>query len=362
MDIFTVEFWQGVRDWLRPDMKNIKQAAEAEVTRQLVARRFTVTGDGIPGANPAGETQQRTTANLWQRGWRWCKEKRLLLLLGLSFIIIVFLCGQLLDIKAQPSYKGLHLWYGDHHLPAGALVNSGEVLRWDSLQRYLPAALRHEPAEWTFVSDPGSEVYHILLKDSTRICLSGDSRIRLCESYGLSERRLSLTGEAALQVFPYNKQVLTIESGQRQIITSGAVLGVSAYENSNYQASLVSGIMSVMIAGQPYVPVAGNAVTQDRETGKAAMKPIDTASVISWSTGDCYMFSGKTLYEVFAQLERWYGVRITADNPATGYYKYTNCINRKNSLKTVMESLRQTDNIQYAFDECGNVHACWEDQ
>ncbi len=191
-----------------------------------------------------------------------------------------------------------------------------------------------------------AETKTVKLPDGSVVRMNADSRLRLAETYGESDRRVFLQGQAFFKV-QNNGLVFLVETDHGTVTVVGTEFDV----NSRYQRTEVivrEGIVRLKdVAGRDSVELTVN------ERGIAAAgdrgileEQVDAGYLIGW-LDDRFVFHKTPLDEAVDELERRYGVKIDiAGNELrsltmSGSYAYK-------SIDATLESFCLALNLQYA--------------
>lgn len=167
-----------------------------------------------------------------------------------------------------------------------------------------------------YVTGPG-ETLTIVLPDSSVVWLNERSSLNRQEDF--SERNIQLRGEAFFEVRRMEHSPFRIQSGQTTTEVLGTSFNIRAYpEEKKVELTVETGIVAFSRANAPEtrleVKAGASAVfEEDRDAVFQPGKKIDNA--ISWHTGKL-VFEDATLETVRLSFERFYGVRLEAEDPS----------------------------------------------
>ncbi len=164
----------------------------------------------------------------------------------------------------------------------------------------------------------------IHLADGTKMVIGADSRVRVPEGYGRSNRDLYLDGaayfsvrhDATLPLVVYTRFGVTRDLATR--------FAVTAYSTDLVQRVVVAAgrVASSALHSAPVVLTPGDMAVLDRAGRMSVRHGIDAEESLVWTQGDL-RFDDVSLKHVAAELERWYDVRIDLETPGLDTIRLT---------------------------------------
>lgn len=157
----------------------------------------------------------------------------------------------------------------------------------------------------------------ILLSDGSRITLNDNSTV----SFRMDDdsREVMLTGEAYFDVAHDKNRPFYVRTSDLEIKVLGTVFNVKSYhEDDRVETTLVSGKVVVRnmredVEEAKVVELAPNEqVVYFKETARLEKAVTDVETNTSWRSGKLY-FEDETAETIFAELEKYYGVKIAYD-------------------------------------------------
>lgn len=158
----------------------------------------------------------------------------------------------------------------------------------------------------------------VRLPDGTTVLLGPASRVTLPRAYGRRERTVELTGEALFDVPHDAARPFTVRAGGARVRDIGTAFSVQ---------SGPAGVRVVVTEGAvALAPARGNreeVILRQGERGVLALesaapeRAAATAEDLAWTRGEL-VFRDATLAQVAAELRRWYGVELRADDAVSG--------------------------------------------
>lgn len=200
-------------------------------------------------------------------------------------------------------------------------------------------------------ANPNGQKSKVILTDGTIVWLNAASKIRFPEKFELTERRISLEGEAFFDVTRDENRPFVIQSKNALTTVLGTTFNIKSYEKEPVQITVASGRVKVnmentgSLGNDELVLVQNEQVIFSPESGELTKKNVDSNYFLSWKE-DVIRFDNTKLSEVVKTLERWYDKKITIENE-----KLKNCklvAEYKNEkLYNVLQSLKFSLGIDF---------------
>ena len=189
----------------------------------------------------------------------------------------------------------------------------------------------------------------LTLPDQTKVVLNSLSSIRFTSDFGKEERLVQLTGEAFFEVSPDSKNSFIVKTGPVTTTALGTAFNSYSREGE-IQISLTEGKVLVLHETQEVNLNPGEmaAVKDSIEVGT-----FDKALVTAWKEGKI-TFRRKSIGEVMASLERWYGVTIELESEVNKNRTVTGTFNNE-SLEDILIGLSFSMDLKYKING-KNVH------
>jgi transmembrane sensor len=163
---------------------------------------------------------------------------------------------------------------------------------------------------------PQAELSTIKMSDGTIISLNAGSKITYQKGYGVTQRNISLKGEAYFEVAKNENLPLIISAGDASIKVTGTKFNVRAYKGqTEIRVTVTEGTVKLYETGQPAkeaVLSAGETGTYDRAMKVVRKKPILDINDIAWKTR-IIDFHNTSLSEVGYVLENTYHRKVWID-------------------------------------------------
>lgn len=176
---------------------------------------------------------------------------------------------------------------------------------------YDAAGTDKEAVAYNTLSTPAGRQFQLLLPDGTKIWLNAASSVRFPTAFTRTDRKITLSGEAYIEVAADKTKPFYVETGNTAIQVLGTSFNISAYVNDELETTtLVSGAVKVsgrQLTVAPGVPEPGNQVRIGN--GLLTMRPANIEQVLAWKNG-AFNFEGLDLKAVMKEVARWYDVDV----------------------------------------------------
>jgi ferric-dicitrate binding protein FerR (iron transport regulator) len=221
------------------------------------------------------------------------------------------------------------------------------------LQPWLSGRLNQNVAgQWiVFHNEPGKR-NRIVLPDSSLIYLGTASTLKYNADYNRTNRRILLDGEAYFVVRHGGRQPFTVITGHISTVDIGTEFNISWYPGKpSIDIAVVKGKVEVQSTkGESNTRIAaigqGQALQYDTLTAKSVVYSLpDTTLVGAWRKG-ILSFRRRPMREVTDELERYYGVSIRYENPASADILLTTLLDNK-TLEDALEIVTVTAGVRY---------------
>lgn len=217
--------------------------------------------------------------------------------------------------------------------------------------------LPDEPAEKHIAmvvrENPAGQKSKIRLPDGTRVWLNSASRIRFPEEF-TNERTVELHGEAYFEVVKDPEKRFKVASNGITTTALGTSFNIKAYdEQKGVEVWLLSGKVSVErfnenLSQQEKVFInPGEQVIYDKHA-QSLTKISSKKERVLWKEG-IISFNKAGFKEIKRELERWYGVRLEAQN-LNRELRYTAEFNNE-SLERILERMAFTEKFTFKIKE-----------
>ena len=163
------------------------------------------------------------------------------------------------------------------------------------------------------------------LPDGTRVLLGPGSRLAVGRAYGRERREVELRGEAMFDVRHDAARPFAVRAGEAWVRDIGTAFTVHTGADGEVRVVVTAGAVAVRGARQESA-----AETVLREGDRAvfsganvvAQRDAATEEDLAWTRGEL-VFRDAPLEQVAADVRRWYGVELRADDPAVAGRRLT---------------------------------------
>ncbi|WP_170309762.1 FecR family protein [Mucilaginibacter xinganensis] len=208
------------------------------------------------------------------------------------------------------------------------------------------------PAGYTLISVPKGVKKQLSLPDGSTVYLNSGSTLRISPGFGVTNRRISLTGEGFFIVKHNQTNPFTIQSGRLIITDIGTSFNVKAYaEESLVKVAVESGEVNVKEenAGKeaPIFPksiIRNQQLIYSKDSRRAILNDTQTIEVSAWRKNQL-RFDNASFGEIATTLERWYGVTVNVHGH-TDNRRYTVSFNNE-PVSNVLKVLGKLSGMSY---------------
>jgi ferric-dicitrate binding protein FerR (iron transport regulator) len=206
--------------------------------------------------------------------------------------------------------------------------------------------LQAEVKEYVVNADKGQKS-SIILPDGTKIWLNSYTKITYSSDYGISDRTLSLTGEAYFEVVKDPTKRFIVKAGEMEVEALGTAFNVKAYnEDARIVATLLSGSVQTTVAGKTARLAPDQSASFNRENKQLSIDDSENAAdALIWRK-DELILKNQTLEEIAVILNRLYNVEIIFESEATKKHSFSGIV-KNNSLKNVIETIGLTAPVSF---------------
>lgn len=184
---------------------------------------------------------------------------------------------------------------------------------------------------------------HYELPDGSSIWLNRSSSLSYKSSFGKSERRVKLTGEAFFDVTK-DSRAFVVETGRMDITVHGTRFTVSAYGDGEQSAWLEEGSISVKGNG-----LSETTLSPDQkvcyEGGEWTVSEEPASCHTSW-INDRLVLENRSLSEIVSALEHWYGTGLTVSDAEEAKGIFLSLTVRSEELDAILEAINLLSDVQ----------------
>jgi ferric-dicitrate binding protein FerR (iron transport regulator) len=206
------------------------------------------------------------------------------------------------------------------------------------------------------LTTPRGGQYQLTLPDGTRVWLNAASSITYPIAFSGPERKVTITGEAYLEVAQNARQPFKVVVGGIDINVLGTSFNVNAYpDEADINTTLLEGKVQITNKNQKVILEPGQqAQVSGSESNIRVLSGVDVEQAIAWKNG-FFAFTKADLPTVIRQLARWYDVEVhyEGDIPKR---EFNGEIGKLLTLDQVLKVLTKT-RVHYTIE--GNQLTIW---
>lgn len=190
----------------------------------------------------------------------------------------------------------------------------------------------------------GKEGYFLVLSDSTRVWLNGDSELEFPVSFVKQERGVTLRGEAYFEVAKDAEHPFVVKTKGLNTRVLGTSFNVKAYDNEpETSTTLLSGSVEVSLPGEEGDSLASTTLSPGMQarvrenSDEISVRKVVAENVLAWRQGR-FIFTDEDMLVVLHTLARWYGVNFIQEGKYRDY-TFSGVVSRDEQLSSVLEML-----------------------
>ncbi len=218
-----------------------------------------------------------------------------------------------------------------------------------------PPPTAYTVVQYVTKENPAGRKSTLQLPDGSVVNLNAESRITYPESFHDTIRKVSLVGEAFFEVAENKDKPFIVSSAGVDTQALGTSFNVKAYEEDEHvQVVLASGKVKVKQSqeksSEEVFLSPGEELRVEKQTYIMSRQPADLYQTLAWKD-NILVFNQAPAEQVFATLERWYGVTIVFPEKMrddswwfTGEYKNEN-------LENVLLSMSYIKDFNYQINQ-----------
>lgn len=199
--------------------------------------------------------------------------------------------------------------------------------------------------------NPKGQRSRVLLPDSSVVFLGADSKLSFPEKFTGDVREVKLEGSAFFEVTKNPQKPFIIHTGTVQTKVLGTSFKIDAFAGRPVTVAVATGKVRVddFLAKGPKalaILTPGQALSYDHEIPTTSAT--DIAELQAWKFAKLN-FHGQSLQEITSELERWYDVRISYENPAKAREKISVTLQVDMPLQKIMKVLAATGHFDFSI-------------
>ena len=185
------------------------------------------------------------------------------------------------------------------------------------------------------------------LPDSSRVMLSGDSRLTYNAQFGKTNRELSLRGEAFFQVKRDTSKPFIVETSRMNVKVLGTRFNVNDYDdNEEVSTTLVNGSVEIVSGDQQVFRLVPGEQAYGKEN-KLEKREVNVRLYTSWIDGK-FLFNNTELEEIAQQISRWYDVEIFFSSENVKKVRFTGAIVKFKPLDDLVRMIESTSQVRFS--------------
>ena len=202
---------------------------------------------------------------------------------------------------------------------------------------------------------PADAKLAVVLPDGTSVTLNKGSRLELNPSFGKTERKVSLDGEAFFDVRKDPSRPFSICCSDQTYVVKGTSFNIMSYSEENYSVvTLHTGSLAAHIKEDVLMLTPGDELSIDGLDGEIRRRKVDVGKSTGWMKDNALHFGSSPLRVVAMQIGKKYGVKVHV-NPEVAGIMYEGVIDDEPldlafkllsitaPQKIVVEKLNETD-------------------
>lgn len=212
---------------------------------------------------------------------------------------------------------------------------------------YFSGKFNRQEDVFTVFAERGQKT-QIFLPDGTQVWLNSDSYLSYSSVFNRDNREVTLKGEAFFDVTKDDEHSFTVKAEGINIVVHGTAFNVSAYPDEEMATvSLLRGAVTVENAVERVQLEPGQQVQIPRDRQSWKLFPCDVEMECLW-TQNMLRSENTPAVEVFAKLEKWYGVNIHVEN-SDSPVKY-GFVLKSESLREILDLINRITAIDYQIN------------
>lgn len=161
------------------------------------------------------------------------------------------------------------------------------------------------PIEQFTLHVPVEKRYQLRLPDGSQLWLNAGSTVRFPNRFAANERRISIQGEAYLEVAQESAHPFVVETAGMNVTVLGTAFNIRAYGDvSTKKVTLVSGSVKVSTDAKQVI------LKPEQEAGSTLqVATADMEATLAWKDG-LFIFRSESLSAIMEDIAHWYGVKV----------------------------------------------------
>lgn len=206
-----------------------------------------------------------------------------------------------------------------------------------------------QPIQYTSVIAEKGQISKVILPDSSVVWLNSKTSLRYDSRFSQTNRNLTLSGQAFLDVKKNKDLPLIVSCGTLQVKVLGTRFDVCAYpDENNVRVILESGKIELSDTRNTkfkYYLNPGEMADFSSQSGNLSIVDFPEDSYLAWKDGEL-IFKDTPMTDVIRRLERKYDIEVVVKNQEV-YRSVFNAKFKNESLKEILDYIRFSCHINY---------------
>lgn len=198
------------------------------------------------------------------------------------------------------------------------------------------------------LTTPRGGQYQTVLSDGTKVWLNASSSIEFPVRFIGNERRISVKGEAYLEVAHDKHKPFIVTSGNQEIKVLGTHFNVSSYpDDAETATTLISGSVKVRNtkSGQSKVLIPGQAAQIQNGSNQIMINQVNLDEAMAWKNG-YFIFEDQQIHTIMKVLSRWYDVDVEYKN-INSNDRFGGTFSKSKNLSETLKNIEELGDIKF---------------
>ena len=250
--------------------------------------------------------------------------------------------------RQEPRRHRSHAWFWRVAAALALVLATGILSWWRGAE-----TLKQQFADIVVEAPVGSST-HLTLPDGSSVWLNAASSIRYSQGFGVSDRRIRLSGEGWFEV-AHNEKLPFIVAGETlRVRALGTQFNFRDYpKDLEAVVSLQQGrlaLTNLLNSDTEKYLYPDQRVVMDKHTGKMHIESKDASRAMLWTDGILF-FDEVLLPDIAKELERRYNVHITILGEQLRKMRiYCDFASRDLDIRDILDQLAGTNHLSYTMD------------
>lgn len=200
----------------------------------------------------------------------------------------------------------------------------------------------------------------VVLPDSTQIWLNSASKITYDETTFLSDRRVTLEGEACFDVTHCDGAQFVVDVAGNSITVLGTKFDVAAYGNEPYiEAALLEGSIEFTSSNAVVELHPGEKLSYNLDRDDLLKVKCDVSKSISWMENKLE-YSSITLDRLLERISSISGAQISYTPAKLTHHPFSIMLNTRESVSNILNAVAFVLPITWSYDELSSTYSVKE--